>query len=94
MRLAITIAIVAGFAAAAAFVVLYAVGSPDWRKSPVGQNLMALPAVLGTLLGMWIAGRAFGPLPLWLWLFVIAAMDAVMWWRVVLLWHIQHRRKE
>lgn len=92
MRLAITAAIVAGFVPAVAFVVLYAIGSPDWRKSSVGQNLMALPAVLGTLLGLWIAARWVGPLPLWVWLAVLAAMDAVLWWRVVLLWLIQHRR--
>lgn len=92
MRLAITVLIAAGFAAMAAFVVLYAIGSPGWRKSPTGQNLMALPAVLGSLLLLWLLGRAFGPLPLWLWLTGIAALDAVMWWRVAILWHLQHRR--
>jgi uncharacterized membrane protein len=89
--MAITVLITVGFLAMVAFVALYAVGSPDWRRSPMGRNLMALPAVLGSLLGLWLLARVLGPLPLWLWASGIAALDAVMWWRVVILWRIQRK---
>lgn len=90
MKAAITAAIAAGFAAMVAFVALYAWRSSAWRQTPVGRNLMALPAVLGGLLGLWLLARLVGPLPLWLWLGGILALDAVMWWRVILLWRLQH----
>lgn len=92
MRLLITVLIGVGALASAAFVVLYAVGSRAWFRSAVGQNLMALAAVLLGLTGLWLAGRAVGPLPTWLWAGGIGALDAVMWWRVAILWRIQRRR--
>jgi hypothetical protein len=85
---AITIAVAAGFLAMMAFVVLY--WRSDWRHSPVGRNLMALPAVLGGLLGLWLVARMAGPLPMWLWLGGIVSLDAVMWWRVWILWRLTH----
>lgn len=88
MRLAITCAIAAGFLAMVAFVVLY--WRSSWRNSPMGRNLMALPAVLGALLGLWLLARVTGPLPVWLWLGGIVSLDAVMWWRVWILWKVQH----
>lgn len=88
MKAAITVAIAAGFLAMCAFVGLY--WRSDWRHTSVGRNLMALPAVLGALLGLWLVARIAGPLPVWLWLGGILALDAVMWWRVVILWRLQH----
>lgn len=89
MRGAITAAIAAGFAAMVAFVALYARSA--WRTSPMGRNLMALPAALGGLLGLWLLARVIGPLPLWIWFGGIVTLDAVMWWRVWILWKVQHR---
>lgn len=91
MRLVITALIAVGLIAMVVFVALYAAGSPDWRKSPMGRNLMALPAVLGSLLALWLSARFFGPLPLGVWVAGIAALDAVMWWRVAILWQVQRR---
>lgn len=89
MKEAITVAIAAGFAAMVAFVVLYARSA--WRSSSMGLNLMALPAALGGLLGLWLLARIIGPLPMWIWLGGIVTLDAVMWWRVWILWRVQHR---
>lgn len=88
MTAAITVAIAVGFFAMVAFVGLY--WRSAWRTTPLGQNLMALPAVLGALLGLWLVARVAGPLPLWIWFVGIAALDAVMWWRVLILWRLQH----
>lgn len=88
MRVLITALIAVGFVAMLAFIGLY-FRSPWWR-TPVGRNLMALPAVLGGLLGLWLLGRLVH-LPTWLWAGGIAALDAVMWWRVVILWRLQHK---
>jgi len=88
MTAAITIAIGAGFLAMVAFITLY--WSSSWSSTPLGRNLMALPAVLGALLGLWLIARIVGPLPMWLWLFGILSLDAVMWWRVWILWRLQH----
>jgi hypothetical protein len=85
---AITAAIGGGFLAMVAFIGLY--WRSDWRHTPVGRNLMALPAVLAALLGLWLVARLVGTLPMWLWLGGILALDAVMWWRVVILWRLQH----
>lgn len=90
MTIAITSAIAVGFFAMVAFVGLY--WHSDWRSSQLGTNLMLLPAVLGALLGLWLLARVAGPLPLWMWLGGIAALDAVMWWRVWILWRLQHNR--
>lgn len=87
MRAAITALIAAGFLAMVAFVGLYA--RSEWRHSPVGRNLMALPAVLGGLLGLWLLARLVH-IPLAVWAGGIGALDVVMWWRVWLLWRIQH----
>jgi uncharacterized membrane protein YfcA len=85
---AITVAIGAGFLAMVAFIALY--WRSDWRRTPVGRNLMALPAVLGALLGLWLVARVVGDLPMWVWLGGILSLDAVMWWRVWILWRLQH----
>lgn len=88
MREIITVLIALGFVAMVTFVGLY-LRSPWWR-SPVGRNLMALPAVLGGLLGLWLLARLVH-LPMWLWAGGIAALDGVMWWRVWILWRLQRR---
>lgn len=91
MKEVITVAIAVGFAAMVAFVVLYARSA--WSSSPMGRNLMALPAALGGLLGLWLLARIIGPLPMWIWLGGIVTLDAVMWWRVWILWKAQHQER-
>lgn len=76
--------------AATAFMVLYTVRS-NWRASVMGRHLMTFMGVLATLLVMWGVGRLTGgPLPLWTWAVALGAFDAVLLWRVVLLWRTQH----
>lgn len=79
-----------GFVGALTFVVLYAVTARDWHHSPVGQNLMAMAAVLAGLLGLSVAAYVVDIWPV-LWLGGMASLDAVLWWRVWLLWRVQHR---
>lgn len=79
-----------GFLGAATFVGLYAYGSRQWWQSPTGRNLMALPAVLAGMLGLSLLGLVWRELPPWLWLGGMASLDAVLWWRVVILWRVQH----
>ncbi len=75
--------------AAVAFMVLYAVRS-DWRRSAMGRHLMAFMGVLAAVLVMWSVHRLVGPLPQVAWAAALAAFDAVMVWRVALLWRTQH----
>lgn len=88
MRQVITGLIAVGFASMLSFVFLYA--RAPWWRSPVGRNLMALPAVLGGLLGLWLLGRLVH-LPAWLWAAGLASLDVVMWWRVAILYRLQRR---
>ncbi len=79
-----------GFLAAITFVLLYAIGSPEWRHSPMGRNLMAKAIVLGCLLGLSLLSL-LTVVPVWLWLTGMAALDVVLWWRVTILWKVQHQ---
>lgn len=75
--------------AAVAFMILYAVRS-DWRRSVMGQHLMAFMGVLAAILVMWAVGRFVGKLPLLAWTVALGAFDLVLVWRVLLLWRTQH----
>jgi hypothetical protein len=79
----------AGLAGAVAFIGLYAVGSRGWHRTALGRNLMAMPAVLAGLFAVTLASMLLD-LPPWVWLGGMASLDAVLWWRVVLLWRAQH----
>lgn len=78
------------FLASAAFVVLYALGSP-WRTSEMGRHLMAFMAVtvleLGSLLGLGLGWHV----PLWLFATGFGALDAVVLQRLWLLVKAQRR---
>lgn len=87
-----TILIAVGAAAMVAFVVVYAVGSRGWYRTAVGRNLMALPAVLAVLLLLSTA-RRLGHVPDAVWWVSLGALDAVMWWRVVILVRLQREGK-
>lgn len=79
-----------GFLGALAFVALYAISSRDWHHSPVGRNLVAMAAVLAGLLGLSLVTYLVDVWPV-LWLGGMASLDAVLWWRVAILWRMQRR---
>lgn len=89
MTLAWLVLVGVGLAGALTFVTLYAVGTPGWHRSAIGRNLMALPAVLAGMLAVTLASMLL-TLPDWVWLGGMASLDAVLWWRVALLWKAQH----
>lgn len=78
-----------GVAGAVTFCILYATRSPGWHRTGIGQNLMAMAATLAGLLLLVIIGLAVEMPPL-LWIGGLATLDAVLWWRVYLLWRTQH----
>ncbi len=82
------ILVAAGFLGALVFCVLYAVSARDWHHTPVGRNLMAMAAVLAGLLGLSLAAYLVDVWPI-LWLGGMASLDAVLWWRVWILWRLQ-----
>lgn len=89
MILAWALLLVVGLAGCLTFIGFYSWGSRGWHRTPVGRNLMAMAAVLGGMLALSLAGLAWTP-PAWLFLGGMAFLDAVMWWRVALLWRAQH----
>lgn len=90
MSLAWLVLVAIGLAGALTFVALYAAGSRGWHRTAIGRNLMAMPAVLAGLLALTLASL-LADLPIWLWLGGMASLDAILWWRVVLLWRAQHQ---
>lgn len=88
MRTAGIVLEAAGFLGCLLFVLLYAIGS-DWRRSALGQNLMAKTALLGLLFGLGLLSLV-SPIPPWIGLVFLAALDVVLYWRVWILWRIQH----
>ncbi len=73
------------------FIILYGLRSPDWASSDIGRNLMAKSVALGVLLAMSLINLVVR-VPPWLILTGMAALDAVIWWRVVILRRVQRRR--
>jgi hypothetical protein len=80
----------AGFIGCIGFIALYAWRSAGWHRTDTGRNLMSMMGILAVLLGLVLLGRAWGPLPLPIWLVGMALLDTVIWWRVVILWRRQH----
>lgn len=92
MTLAISVAVALGAAGALAFAALY-LRTHAWYRSPVGQNLMAMALVLAGLLLLVFVVRLI-PSEVTrraLWLGGLLSLDAVLWWRVALLWRLQRR---
>lgn len=92
MRLLITILVAVGALGAGSYVALSLWRSVGWWRSQVGQNLMAMAAVLFGLLTLLLAGRVLHP-GMWVWIAGLSALDAVLWWRVVILWHLQRKQE-
>lgn len=90
-------AIVATFAGALVFVASYAWRTRGaWRDSAVGRNVMALMSVIVVVSALAVAAIIWGTD----WphrnavRFVAWSLVAVcVWWRVVILWRIQHRKE-
>jgi hypothetical protein len=78
-----------GFALSGAFVVLYGFGSHEWRRYAIARNLLAKSVVLTVLLGMTLLS-AVVPVPLPLFLLALGALDAILAWRLVITWRVQH----
>lgn len=89
MRLAWGVLASVGLAGAVTFIVLYATRSRGWHRSSVGRNLMAMAATLAGLLLLVVVQLAVRP-PQFFWLGGLGTLDAVLWWRVALLWKAQH----
>ena len=91
MILAWAVLVAAGLIAALTFVALYAWRSVEWYASAVGRNLMAMAAVLAGMFGLSLVALVVPVWP-WLWLGGMGSLDAVLWWRVVILWRLQHEK--
>jgi hypothetical protein len=101
-----TIQAVAAAVAAAAFVVLFALRS-RWRSSAMGRHLMGFMAVTALVLTLTVVVRVTGqrpdaavcqrvvPIPGWPWIRVAmwAAIDVILWWRLILLVRAQHQEQ-
>jgi predicted TIM-barrel fold metal-dependent hydrolase len=89
-------AVIATFAGALTFVALYAWRTRGaWRVTSVGRNVMALMSVILVVSALAVAAIIWGTD----WphrnavRFVAWSLVAVcIWWRVVILWRVQHRR--
>lgn len=86
--MAIIVLIALCFLESGAFVALYARRSA-WSSTAMGRHLMAFGAVLTVLFGMVLAGWVIGPLPRALWVVGLAALAAVLGWRIQLLLRAQ-----
>lgn len=77
-----------GFLGALVFMLMYAFRG--WYASPIGRNLMAMAATLAGLLGLSMLAALVHVWPV-VWLLGMAALDAVLWWRVWIVWRIGRR---
>jgi hypothetical protein len=92
------VAVIATFIGALVFVISYAWRSNGlWRTTVVGRNQMAMIAIILIVSGLAIAGIIWGRnwphrdiirFAAW------AAVAACIWWRVVILYRVQRRRRE
>jgi hypothetical protein len=88
----ITVLFGAGALGCLVFVTLYAWRSRGWQRVDTGRNLMAMMAVLLTLLALVTVSRWHGPFSPMVWTALLCLLDAVIWWRVIILWRRQHER--
>jgi hypothetical protein len=72
------------------FVIMYQV-TALWRETRMGRHMMTFNLVVAVILSYAFVSTVFGPLPAreWVRLTVFAAIGAVGWWRVALLWKEQ-----
>lgn len=62
-----------------------------WARSVMGWHLMSFMAVLGLVSAFALTNALLGPLPAWLRPFTWLLIAGVAWWRLILLFVIQHR---
>lgn len=89
----LTVIFTVGALGAWVFVGLYAWRSRGWQRQDTGRNLMSMMVVLAVLMSLVSISRALGPIPRFIWTALTILLDAVIWWRVVILWRRQHERK-
>lgn len=93
----VNVAIVATFLGALVFVVAYAWRTRGaWSRSAVGRNVMALMAVILVVSALGVTASFWGtdwPHRNVIRLAVWSAVAAVVWWRVVILFRVQHRQE-
>jgi hypothetical protein len=89
-------AVVATFLGALAFVVTYAWSTRGaWRDSPVGLNVMTLMAVILAVSSLAVAAIIWGndwPYRDAIRTVAWSAIAGCIWWRLAILWRVQHRR--
>jgi len=97
MTPSLAVAIVVTFLGALAFVVSYAWRTRGvWRASAVGRNVMALMSVILVVSALGVTAVFFGsdwPFRNQVRSAAWWAVAACVWWRVVILWRIQHRKE-
>jgi hypothetical protein len=92
VRLWLDLATVAGLIPAAAFVVVFLrVGG--WHTGAIGRNLITKAAALSVLFALSLASRLWA-VPLWVWLLVVAGLDALLWQRLWILVRYQRHDRD
>lgn len=62
-----------------------------WAKTVMGWHLMSFMGVLGVVMAFAVASAVWGPLPTFVRPLVWAAIAVVAWWRLILLFVVQHQ---
>jgi hypothetical protein len=90
-------AIIATFTGALVFVASYAWRTRGaWRSTAVGRNVMAMMSVILIVSALGVAAIIWGtnwPHRNTIRFVAWSLVAAVVWWRVVILWRIQHRKE-
>lgn len=95
MRMLISVLIAGGAVPAALFIAGYAYESRGWWRSQLGINLMLMAVALFEAFGLWLVLRIFrAHFPEWLWAAILVQIDAVLWWRVAILFKLTRSRDE
>jgi len=95
VRVLISILIAGGAVPAGLFVVAYAFRSEGWWRSQLGINLMLMAFALFEAFGLWLVLRFLrADFPTWLWATILAQIDVTLWWRLAILFTLQHHKDE
>jgi peptidoglycan biosynthesis protein MviN/MurJ (putative lipid II flippase) len=84
IRIAYTVLLTVALSGALTFIVLYAIRTPKWWRTPTGRWLMAVPGMLVMLIASALLARVLH-LPPVVWMVTLAGFDFVTWWGVALL---------
>lgn len=94
MRSAANVTVIATFAGAVAFVLIYF--RRNWRATAIGRNVMALMSVIALVSGLAVSSIIFGqrwPFRDLIRALCWGAVAATIWWRVVLLIRVPRHRQ-